>query len=134
MDSKIEFHNALNRIPSVHVREGVTKYRRGRGSQQKGVDVMLAVEALQQAIRGNTDEIVLVISDLDFYPLLEALAQTRVSTELFYNSEKTAPELIYSADFATPITYSDVLDWVDISSDIDIRLWKPHAPLYAEIS
>jgi uncharacterized LabA/DUF88 family protein len=129
---KIDFHNSLSQIPGVHVREGVVKYRRKGGGQQKGVDVMLAVEALQQAMRGNVDEIVLIVSDLDFYPLLEALAQTRASTEIMYDPEKTATELIYSADYSSPVGLVQSLNWLTPPEDVDLALLKPYTPVVTQ--
>lgn len=69
------------------MRTGFSRYRRKRGQEQKGVDVLLAVDVLQHAYRGSMDRADLITSDLDFVPLFDALTQTRVSSRLFFQKK-----------------------------------------------
>jgi uncharacterized LabA/DUF88 family protein len=102
----------LSRIPQVHVRTGVTtRHRKKVGVVQKGVDVLLAIEAFRHAQSGNIEEATLVLSDLDFLPLLDALTQTRVRTNLVYVPKKTNDLLIEAADYARPIGLKEFLLW-----------------------
>ena len=79
--------------------------------RQKGVDVLLAVEVYQHAVNGNMDTAEIVASDLDYYPLLDALVQTRVRTVLWYDLDKTTPELIRTADQARPLNLQKWIGW-----------------------
>lgn len=106
-DKKLMFAK-LRRVPNLHVREGITRFRKnsnGPGLTQKGVDVALAVEVLSHAHRGTIHTARLFVSDLDFYPLLDALTSTRVRSELWYLPKKTAPELLEAADVSTELNY-----------------------------
>jgi len=104
-------HDLIRANDRLHVREGITRFRRTRGNEQKGVDVLLAVEALQQSISGNMDEAVFFLSDLDFYPLIEAINQTRVSTRLIYEDGHASSELLATADYATALNHRMVFSW-----------------------
>ncbi len=99
----------LRRVPNMHVREGFTRIRADNTRRplltQKGVDIALAVEVLLHAHLGNIEVARLFLNDLDFFPLLESLTNTRVRTELFYSPEKTADELLEAADTTEKITY-----------------------------
>lgn len=102
---KHEKFSFLKRVPGMHVREGFTRIRdnsRRPALQQKGVDVALAVEVLRQTHRENMDVARLFLNDLDFFPLLEALTDTRVVSELCYRPKKTAAELVEASDRSEP--------------------------------
>jgi uncharacterized LabA/DUF88 family protein len=103
----------LSRLDGMHIRTGMSRYRRKRGLEQKGVDIQLAIEAYQHAVRGNIEEAVLITNDLDFYPLLDALTQTRVRTILRYVPGKTSELLIEAADFAAPLLLFEFAQWCD---------------------
>ncbi len=64
------------------MRTGTSRYRKKRGLEQKGVDILLAIEAYQNAVQGNMDIVEILTSDLDFYPVFDALVQTRVKAHL----------------------------------------------------
>lgn len=108
------FLRRLSRVDRMHVRTGVSRHRKGRGLEQKGVDIQLAIDAYQHAVLGNMEEAVLVTNDLDFLPLLDALTQTRVRTELRYVIGKTSDDLLEAADRAVPLTLSEFLEWCDL--------------------
>lgn len=120
-----EWFAAVEKLPLFHVYTGLQKNRKKKGKEQKGVDVLLAAKVLTHAFQGNMDEIELWTSDLDFYPVLEALVNTRVRSTLRYDPRKTSDELPSYADIATPITLKDYLrtvgDEVAFSNTID---WK----------
>ena len=101
LKAKQEKFSLLKKVPGFHVREGHTRLRENSGRpmlQQKGVDVALAVEVLKHTYSENITVARLFLNDLDFFPLLEALTDTKVTSELFYRPGKTAPELIEAAD------------------------------------
>ena len=104
---KEEFLNALGRIDNFHVRRGLVRRRTSKRksespNQQKGVDIALAVEVMRQAMLGNMDHALLFTSDLDFFPVLEALIDTQASSKLLYIQEPP-PELRDVADKAEKI-------------------------------
>jgi uncharacterized LabA/DUF88 family protein len=111
-DQKEALFNKLSLSPNLHVRSGISRYRRGRGTEQKGVDILLAIEALQHATLGNIDVACFMLSDLDFYPLFEALIQTRVKSTLYYDPHKTSKDLIYAADVAVALTAETLNGWL----------------------
>ena len=99
LNEKQEKFSFLKRVPGLHVREGLTRLRENsRRPQQKGVDVALAVEVLKHAHRENMGAARLFLNDLDFLPLLEALTDTKVLSELVYFPRKTSTDLIEAAD------------------------------------
>ena len=112
-NEKDAFFKQLSRLDAMHVRTGTTRHRKKRGLEQKGVDIQLAIEAYQHAVRGNIETAVIVTNDLDFYPLLDALTQIRVRTELRYDRGKTSEELIEAADFAKPLSLREFANWCD---------------------
>lgn len=67
------FHLYLQTLDRYRVNEGSLRWRKGRGNEQKKVDIMIAVDMLKHTIRKNMDEAALVASDVDFRPLLDAL-------------------------------------------------------------
>lgn len=104
------YFDKIARTENFSVRPALTK--RGPRQEQKGVDVLLAIECLLHAVRNNIDEATIMTSDLDFFPLFEALLQTKTKSTLRYQIRKTSPELIRAADYARPLTGIDFLEWV----------------------
>ena len=96
----------INSLPNVHVRSGVSFHRRRRGMEQKGVDILLAIQALTTAYRGTSSNMMLVLGDLDFAPLVEELVAIGVSVKLLH-SHATNAELVRAADTAGKLTVHD---------------------------
>jgi len=127
-DAKEAYFKQLNRLERVHVRTGTTRHRKKTrgGLQQKGVDIQLALDVYQHAIHDNMNTAVIFANDLDFYPLLEALTQTRVNSELRFVFDKTPSTLIEAADIASPLTLSDFMKGcVNYNSNFGIRTDLP---------
>jgi uncharacterized LabA/DUF88 family protein len=113
----------LNEIPFVHTREGITRNRTGKGSrlEQKGVDILLAIDAYRHAVQGNIEEAHILTTDLDFFPLLEALRDTRVATYLHCYMPETSPDLFHLADVVHPVNRLQMLErggWHDVVSGL----------------
>jgi len=104
------YFKTVSEARNFSVRPALT--RRGKRREQKGVDVLLAIECLMHAIRNNIDEAAIMTSDLDFFPLFEALLQTRTKSLLRYQLGKTSDALVQAADFAEPVTAVDFFDWL----------------------
>jgi uncharacterized LabA/DUF88 family protein len=112
-DQKDALFNKLSLGRNLHVRSGISRYRkRYRGTEQKGVDILLAIEALQHAMLGNIDVASFILSDLDFYPVFDALIQTRAKSRLYYHPHKTSKELIYAADVSVAINAVTLNQWL----------------------
>lgn len=110
---KSKIFDEIKRAKNCHVHTGVLRHReKKKTKEQKGVDVMLAIQVMQHAYQGNMDEAHILTSDLDFFPVFDALTQTRVSTILIYDPKKTADDLVYSADRAQNITYGEIYQWL----------------------
>ena len=105
-------HDHISSQPGYHVREGhVRKSPQKKKQEQKGVDVQLAVEALEHAARGNMQLAVLLTGDLDFEPLLLSLARMGVRTRLIYVPQHAAQELRNAADEIQKVTLEHFFDW-----------------------
>jgi uncharacterized LabA/DUF88 family protein len=108
---KKEHFSKLRNVPYLHVREGISRSRRTSNSPeltQKGVDIALVTEVLIHAFSGEVDRIRLFANDLDFFPLLDALTNTRVKSELYYFKQNTAKELIEAADVTETLNHYTV--------------------------
>jgi uncharacterized LabA/DUF88 family protein len=110
--AKQAFHDYVSSQQGVHVREGhVRRSPAKKKQEQKGVDVQLAVDALEHAARGNMEKAVLLTGDLDFEPLLNSLARMGVRTRLIYVSQHAPLELRQAADDVQKITLEHFWQW-----------------------
>ena len=99
-------------IEPKYLRTSHTQSENGKGqvAKEKGVDVALAVDALQTAVEGKIDVAVLVTGDGDFLPLVRALNKQgiRVVNAYFHFTDKTGKESFNSQRLANCSDY--VLD------------------------
>jgi uncharacterized LabA/DUF88 family protein len=103
----------INAAPNSHVRGAFSKYaRRLKRQEQKGVDVLFAIDVLQHTYQGNMDKAAIITGDLDFLPLFDAIVQTRVTSELIYDKRSVAAELVESADISRAIRFYDLGIWL----------------------
>lgn len=98
----------IARQPGYHVRAGDARARKGRGVEQKMVDVQLAVDMMALGGQGIFGRAVLLTGDLDFKPLVEALVAMGVDLTLQYPMGETNGDLIEAADSAQPLHVSQV--------------------------
>ncbi len=77
-----ENFDRISRLDNFSVRPALTKG--GRRQQQKGVDVLLAIECLLHAVRNNIDEATILTSDLDFLSFIRSAFanEDKISTSL----------------------------------------------------
>jgi uncharacterized LabA/DUF88 family protein len=105
-------HEYIDSRPGFHVRAGrVRKSPRKEKREQKGVDVLLAVDALEHAARGNMNQAIILTGDLDFEPLLSSLVRLGVRTKLVYVPRTTSKELMRAADEIQKITLWHFHKW-----------------------
>ncbi len=137
----VDLHDYINSIPGVHVRDG--RVRRSpvrKKREQKGVDVQLAVDALEHAARGNVTVASVLTGDLDFEPLLECLVRLGIRTKLVYVPSTTPKELLAAADDSQKLTLEHFFGWSEPSFRTankvvqikynehapDAQIFKPH--------
>jgi uncharacterized LabA/DUF88 family protein len=109
---KQKLFDRINRTPNMHVRPGLTRNRSPKKTlEQKGVDILLAIDVLKHASLRNIAQAHIMTTDLDFFPLFEALLDTPVSVNLHCFPSKTSNELMSLADNVMPITPYTVLTW-----------------------
>lgn len=112
LSSKRRCFSRINQTPYMHTREGITRNRlTSRTRQQKGVDILLAIDVFKHASLGNLSEAHIMTTDLDFFPLFEALRDTPVSVHLHCLCDETSEELMSLADVVRPVTPFTVLQW-----------------------
>jgi len=110
---KLKLFERINRTPFMHTREGITRSRStNRMLQQKGVDILLAIDVFKHASLNNMSEAHVMTKDLDFFPLFEALRDTPVSVHLHCQTDQTSEELMSLADVVIPITPFTILRWL----------------------
>jgi uncharacterized LabA/DUF88 family protein len=79
--------------------------------QQKKVDILLAVEALDHAVRRNMDRAILLSGDRDFEPLVHSLVQLGIRVEVAGDKKNTSPFLRHAADTYRRLSFDTYLNW-----------------------
>jgi uncharacterized LabA/DUF88 family protein len=111
--AKLKLFDRVNRTPFMHTREGITRSRSTRRTlEQKGVDILLAIDVFKHASLRNMSEAHIMTTDLDFFPLFEALRDTPVSVHLHCYAPTTSEELMSLADVVVPVTPCTILRWL----------------------
>ena len=121
--------DTINRFSVFHgdiKREGTSKQR------QKKVDIAIAVDMLTNAHRKNMEEAILLAGDLDFQPLLLALAQDGMPVTLYY-PWKASKELLRAALIRRPLDLQTVwpLATNDFLEQYPVPVFAPVSPLYS---
>jgi len=102
--------NSIQSLRGFHVRLGSVSGSR-RKLRQKKVDVLLAVDALEHAFRGNMSHFCLIAGDLDFAPLVDCLVRIGTYVEVVYERRSAAVDLYRGADSSQEITFNTVYGW-----------------------
>lgn len=101
---------SIQSLRGFHVRLGSASGSR-RKLRQKKVDVLLAVDALEHAFRGNMNHFCLLAGDLDFAPLVDCLVRIGTYVEVLYERRSAAVDLYNAADSAQEIIFNAVYNW-----------------------
>jgi hypothetical protein len=112
----------------------VTRNRTGKVArlEQKGVDVLLAIDVYKHSLGGNIEEAHIMVTDLDYFPLLEALRDTRVAVHLHCYPTDTTDDLMFLADKVHVVNPLRMLHWCD---DAYFQMHKPQqTPLLKDLS
>jgi hypothetical protein len=110
-EGKQRFVDFLSRLPKWVLRKGVVE-RRTAGKdvwfEQTRLDVMLAVDLVRLAWRGEIQRAVVVAGDSDFIPAIADARAAGVAVTLRYHPGTAHEELIASVDVATPLTRAEL--------------------------
>jgi uncharacterized LabA/DUF88 family protein len=105
-----EFFNKIREAVGSHVKlgslTGAVKNRR-----QKKVDILLAVDMLNHAVRRNMERAVLLSGDRDFEPVVESLVQMGLFVEVAAVPGHFAKDLALAADSFREIRFNDFHFW-----------------------
>jgi hypothetical protein len=82
-----------------------------RKRRQKKVDILLAVEALDHAVRRNMDRAILLTGDRDFEPLVHSLVQMGIHVHVAGDRQHTSAHLRRAADASTLLTFDDYYEF-----------------------
>jgi uncharacterized LabA/DUF88 family protein len=104
-----EFFNKIRSTHGTHVRLG---HLAGEKKRQKEVDILLAVEMMEHAVRQNMNNVVLLSGDRDFKPLVESLVRMGVFVTVAGFLRHTSDELSYAADSYQELKFSDTIRWL----------------------
>lgn len=104
---------------NTHVCTGMTRHRQNRKRaerkfEQKGVDVLLAVDVLRNAYGGVTENFLLVTGDVDFVPLIDQLISMGKNVVLAH-PRRVSDMLLEAADRVQPIRdmWRNCIAWDD---------------------
>ena len=114
---KQKLFDHINRTSNMQTREGITRSRSPKKKtplEQKGVDILLAIDVFKHATLRNITRAHIMATDLDYFPLFEALRDTPVSAHLHCFTNWTSDELMSLADVVVPITPYTVLKWFQV--------------------
>lgn len=105
--------NNIREIEGCHVYLG-SLAGSGKKKRQKEVDVLLAIQMMEHAFRGNMQKAVLLSGDKDFRPLVESLVRLGLSIEVVGDKHHISQDLIHSADSHKKLSFENYLDWLPI--------------------
>jgi uncharacterized LabA/DUF88 family protein len=98
-------HAAVRAVEGAHVRLGTVTGERRR--QQKQVDILLAVDMMNHAVRQNMKTAVLITGDQDFKPVVDSLVLLGTFVRLWGAAKHTSPALIDAADSHRLFSFRD---------------------------
>jgi len=104
----------IRRSSGTHVKLG-NLVREAKGFRQKQVDILLAVDMLTHAARGNLKEAILIAGDQDFKPVVESLVNMGVFVTVWSDTRSFSSELIDAADAYEPLSFDRYLRWTEES-------------------
>jgi uncharacterized LabA/DUF88 family protein len=110
VNTQEDLFNEISEISNCHVRlgslTGTAKNRR-----QKEVDILLAVDMMNHAVRQNAQKVLLLAGDRDFKPVVESLVNMGVFVEVLGDKRNTSMELARAADVYHRIRLKSYYDW-----------------------
>ena len=108
------YFNAVEQLPDCSVRTGEVRMGRrgrGRGREQKGVDVLLAVEMLTDAHAQNFTDAFLLAGDADFVPLVDEVRRLGRRVFVVAHTRSLSQALAEAADRVVLIVDEMAPEW-----------------------
>ncbi len=98
-------HAAVRAVSGAHVRLGTVTGARRR--QQKQVDILLAVDMMNHAVRQNMRRAILLTGDQDFKPVVDSLVLLGTFIDVWGAARHVSQALIDAADSHMLFTFRD---------------------------
>ncbi len=108
--------NKIREVEGCHVYLGSLSGK-GKKKRQKEVDVLLAVQMMEHAFRGNMRKAVLLSGDKDFRPLVESLVRLGLFIEVVADQHHISTDLIHSADANKKLSIDEYLQFTPINTE-----------------
>lgn len=102
--------NRIQAVKGCHVQLGKITGEGGR-KRQKEVDILLAVDMMNHAIRQNMGHAFLLAGDRDFRPVVKSLVDLGIFVTVRGDVRNTAVELRQGADDFHPLHFDDYMSW-----------------------
>lgn len=100
--------DSIQEMVGAHLREGSVAGQKQR--RQKEVDILLAVEMINHAVRKNMRRAVLLAGDRDFKPVVEMLVQMGTFVVVAGDKTHMSRELVKVADSSVPLTFEEYFE------------------------
>jgi uncharacterized LabA/DUF88 family protein len=110
VDLQEEKLNKIREVEGCHVHLGSISGK-GKKKRQKEVDVLLTVQMMEHAFRGNISQAVLLSGDKDFRPLVESLVRLGLFVHVVADQNHFSSDLLHSADKHTKLNFKNYYDW-----------------------
>ncbi len=101
------FDSIADNYPFITVRLGKL-VKSNKGFKQKGVDILMSIDALTKAYLDQYDVGIFVMGDADFKPLIEAVKDIGKKTMCIYYPPSSAKELTRVFDMRVPLNLEDI--------------------------
>jgi uncharacterized LabA/DUF88 family protein len=149
-ESDLDYSNRINPIEGLveklelldrfHVYLGKSHIRRRR-TEQKQVDMMIAIDMLKHTFYRNLQKATLLTSDSDFIPLLDTLVENGMSISLWYGKTKNAnanQDLLKAADRRRRISIDQLIQAcsstfqrkIPVPSQMSVSKIEPYHRIY----
>ncbi|MBA3765780.1 MAG: NYN domain-containing protein [Acidobacteria bacterium] len=112
-------------VRGAHVRLGTVTGEKRR--QQKQVDILLAVDMMNHAVRQNMKRAVLLTGDQDFKPVVDSLVLLGTFVEVWGDQRHTSSNLVEAADSHRMLTAREY-------HDFSVESFKQKQPLPESLS
>jgi uncharacterized LabA/DUF88 family protein len=111
-----QYFGKIGRVTATHVRLGTLKGQKEK--RQKEVDILLAVDIMNHAVRRNMSTALLLSGDMDFRPVVKSLVEMGLTVGVVADRRTVSEDLTSAADFFRPMTMQDYHYWSPIALQI----------------
>lgn len=107
-----EYFDDIEDRYSFTVKLGTLVESSNKKFKQKGVDILMAIDALVKAYQGHYDTGVFLAGDRDFLPLIEAVKDTGKKTFCISHLPTCSPDLLRCFDYRVHFDKEDIDTWL----------------------